>query len=60
MPHHNDEPQVFGLTCVEPGDPAPVLAKRLEEVGTATVMPLGAYSTANAFVRPTTPPFDAT
>ena len=25
-----------------------------------TVMPLGAYSTANALVSPTTPPFDAT
>jgi hypothetical protein len=26
MPHHHDEPQVCGLTCVEPGAPAPVLA----------------------------------
>jgi len=26
MNHHNDEPQVFGLSCVEPGAPAPVLA----------------------------------
>jgi len=26
MNHHHDESQVFGLTCVEPGAPAPVLA----------------------------------
>ena len=26
MNHHHDEPQLFGLSCVEPGAPAPVLA----------------------------------